>query len=92
MGLGLEHLLLPVHAIRASVDIAVEAIQSAYLDVSHHDYLVPVAAPSIVRSTAADRYRSIISMCQGATHSYEGILACRFFLGLAVSQPPDNTT
>lgn len=25
----------------------------------------------------------IISMCQGATKSYAGILACRFFLGLA---------
>lgn len=25
----------------------------------------------------------IISMCQGATHSYAGILACRFFLGFA---------
>ncbi|KAH7379627.1 major facilitator superfamily domain-containing protein [Pyrenochaeta sp. MPI-SDFR-AT-0127] len=25
----------------------------------------------------------IISMCQGATQNYEGILACRFFLGLA---------
>jgi len=25
----------------------------------------------------------IISMCQGATQSYSGILACRFFLGLA---------
>jgi hypothetical protein len=25
----------------------------------------------------------IISMCQGATHNYSGILACRFFLGAA---------
>lgn len=25
----------------------------------------------------------IISMCQGATHNYAGILACRFFLGMA---------
>lgn len=25
----------------------------------------------------------IVSMCQGATHNYAGILACRFFLGLA---------
>lgn len=32
---------------------------------------------------SADGPQGIISMCQGATQNYAGILACRFFLGLA---------
>lgn len=27
--------------------------------------------------------QGVISMCQGATQNYAGILACRFFLGAA---------
>ncbi|KAK1967165.1 high-affinity nicotinic acid transporter [Colletotrichum sublineola] len=40
-------------------------------------------SPSVWMSRIMITWVWIISMCQGATQSYAGILACRFFLGLA---------
>jgi hypothetical protein len=37
----------------------------------------------LIRVANSSPFQGIISMCQGATQNYAGILACRFFLGAA---------
>lgn len=53
------------------------------VDVENHDHLGIYSSSMSSRTIDTDFKKGIVSMCQGAVKNYAGLLATRFFLGLA---------